>query len=108
MVAVTAFLLEALSTGLSLFISPFIHFEMLWVALPVLLNFLFTEYFQEKKGTSWGNAMTNGFVAFWVGMDWTRNLIVEYSGLNPDSLFKISLCAFMYSYGILILSLQNV
>ena len=59
----------------SLLIAPIIHKELLWIIVPVYLNWVLTEVYQEKKGTSYGNAIANGFVALWVGIDWARATI---------------------------------
>jgi hypothetical protein len=57
------------------FVIPFKNFEILWVIIPVWINMIFSDFFQEKKGTSIGNALSNGAVMLWVGIDWTRFLV---------------------------------
>ncbi len=59
---------------LSLFTDPFKNFEVLWLIIPIWLNWFFTEWFQEKDGTSFGNAISNGVIVLWVGIDWLRYL----------------------------------
>lgn len=57
---------------LSIFFAPLKNLNMLWILLPVGINWGFTEFYQEKKGTSLGNAITNGVVALLVAVDWLR------------------------------------
>ena len=60
---------------LSIFIGPLKNLEMLWIIVPIWVNWFFTEFFQEKEGTSMGNAVTNGGVMAWVGVDWIRYMV---------------------------------
>lgn len=96
---------EVLFEGLGLFASPFLHPIMLWVVVPILINLFATEIFQERGGTSMGNAMTNGVVAIWVGIDWIRNVMMNYAGATPLFLLKAFLCFFMFVFGIAIIFL---
>lgn len=57
------------------FVLPFKELEILWILIPIWINLFFTDFFQEKRGTSMGNAITNGAVILWVGVDWVRYLI---------------------------------
>lgn len=57
---------------LSIFAAPIKQPEMFWVIIPVWVNWFFTEFFQEKHGTSFGNAVSNGVIAIFAGIDWTR------------------------------------
>ena len=60
---------------IGIFISPLKNLEMLWIIVPIWVNWFFTEFFQEKKGTSLGNAVTNGGIMVWVGIDWIRYML---------------------------------
>ncbi len=88
-----------------LFAAPFTNPQMLWIIIPVYLNWLFTEFYQEKKGTSFGNAITNGFVALWVGIDWTRttvDLLLDKTIKSGGGFVKIGVALLMGIYGIFI------
>ena len=55
-----------------LFAVPFANLEMLWIIIPTYLNWIFAEFFQEKRGTSLGNAISNATIVLWVAIDWSR------------------------------------
>ncbi len=55
-----------------LFAAPFTNLETLWIIIPTYLNWIFAEFFQEKKGTSLGNAISNATIVLWVAIDWSR------------------------------------
>ena len=57
---------------LSIFAAPIKELEMLWLIVPIWINWFFTEFFQEKHGTSFGNAVSNGAIAILASIDWTR------------------------------------
>ncbi len=59
---------------LSIFAAPIEEPEMFWIIIPIWINWFFTEFFQEKHGTSFGNAASNGAIAILAGVDWTRYL----------------------------------
>ncbi len=98
------FLNDFLYPWLSLFASPFKNFDMLWVTIPVILNWIFTEFYQEKKGTSLGNAIANGIVVLWVGIDWSRTAVNTYvkQGIPLDAGFftKVSIAVLVLVYGL--------
>ncbi len=73
--------------------------EMLWILVPIYLNWVFTDYFQERKGTDFGNAMTNGVVTVWVGMDWIRQTLKL--GISAP---KIVISALFIIYGLIIMA----
>ena len=56
----------------ALFIAPIGNLEMLWIIIPIYLNWIFSEFFQEKRGTSLGNAISNATIVLWVAIDWSR------------------------------------
>ena len=45
---------------------------MFWIIIPIWINWFFTEFYQEKKGTDFGNAVSNGAIAILAPIDWTR------------------------------------
>jgi len=69
------FIWELFKIWLGIFVSPLKNLEMLWIIIPIWLNWVFAEFFQEKKGTSLGNAISNGGVLIWVGIDWIRYVV---------------------------------
>lgn len=78
--------------------------DLLWLIIPVWLNWLITEYFQERKGTSYGNAVTNGFVMFWVGLDSTRTIVENYAQKAVSvSLASVVMVIMMFGYGTLVM-----
>jgi len=89
---------------LSLFAAPFADLNLLWVVIPVYIGWLFNEFYQEKIGTSFGNAITNGAVLIWIAVDWARTatgfLGTDVLGLT---LFKFVLCMIAVSAGIFII-----
>src|SRR4030042_608140 len=56
----------------TMFLLPFQNTDMLWVLVPVWLGWFFAEFYQEKTGTSMGNAMSNAVIVFWGSIDWFR------------------------------------
>ena len=90
---------------LYMFIAPLENLNMLWILFPVLINWAVTEFYQEKKGTSIGNAITNGVVALLVGMDWIRtatgDLANERITLSVFGTYLI-ISLLMISYGLFI------
>ncbi len=74
--------------------------ELLWLIIPVWLNWLLTEYFQERKTTGYGNAITNGFTMFWVGLDSARTIVNEYvkKGLAVSTI-HFGMVAILLGYG---------
>ena len=99
MVEVLALITQILLEGLGLFSSPIFHLEMLWIVVPVILSWFFAEFFQEKLGTDMGNAISNGVVALWCGIDWTRNLMTQFSGFDMGFIIKEGLCILLFIYG---------
>jgi hypothetical protein len=97
------FLWDLFKEWIFIFISPKENFEILWIIIPIWITFIFTEIFQEKKGTGLGNAVTNGVVLLWVGIDWIRYLIRNYSSgliiFDYTLVLKFFLCAFLLFLG---------
>ena len=59
----------------AIFVAPFTNPDMLWILIPIWVGWIFADFFQEKKGTSLGNAISNGVLALWAGLDWIRTSI---------------------------------
>jgi hypothetical protein len=99
------YILTILQAWISLIVAPIKDTNMLWVVIPIYLTWIFTEFFQEKKGTSLGNATSNSVVVLWAAIDWSRTSV----NLFKDSLitiwnliFKIFLSLVIICYGIII------
>ena len=92
---------------LSIFSAPFKQPEMFWIIIPIWVNWFFTEFFIEKYGTSFGNAIGNGVIPILASVDWTRYLyrllsegIIE---LTFGVFLKFSLSVFVFGYGIFVI-----
>lgn len=59
---------------LSIFAAPIKEPEMFWIIVPIWINWFFTEFFIEKHGTSFGNAIGNGVIPILASVDWARYL----------------------------------
>ena len=59
---------------LSIFAAPLKEPEMFWIVIPIWVNWFFTEFFVEKYGTTFGNAVSNGAIPILASLDWTRYL----------------------------------
>lgn len=92
-------------TWFKLFFAPFHNMELLWIIIPIYFTWVITDIYQEKKGTSLGNAVTNGAIVLWVAIDWARYLI--RTAQKPDFYFwsGITLSMIMLMYGALIIYL---
>lgn len=80
LVTVGSYFWELLKVWGQLFIAPIQNFQMLWVIIPVYLNWIISELFQEKKGTSTGNAISNAAIVLWASVDWARTSLNFFSG----------------------------
>ncbi len=96
-------LISLFITWLSIFAAPFLHLEMLWIIIPIYLSWIFTDFFQERKGTSIGNAIANGVVVFWVSFDWTRTVVESLAGFSWTIVIKFVLIGLVFMYGLMIL-----
>jgi len=92
---------------LSIFAAPFSEPEMFWIIIPVWVNWFFTEFFMEKHGTSFGNAVGNGVIPILASLDWTRYL---YRLLNERAIsftfpvfLKFMLTVFVFAYGVFVI-----
>lgn len=104
---ILSFIWELTKTWLDLFRAPFMDINMLWVIVPVYLSWFFAEFFQEKRRTSLGNAISNGTIALWVGADWMRTTIrlrtEQALAFNLAFFAKIAMAALMFVYGFFII-----
>jgi hypothetical protein len=93
----------------TIFVVPFINSDMLWLLVPIWIAWFFAEFFQEKKGTSLGNAMSNAVVILWGSIDCTRQTIRLISeGVLTSSLDIVGrfvLVALLFTYGLIIVIL---
>jgi hypothetical protein len=96
-------ILSLLLSWFSLFIAPFKNPELLWIIVPIWLAWFFSEFFQEKKSTSFGNAVSNGIVPVWVAIDWTRFLVGTTGRFSWLLAVKFAICAIVFAYGLLII-----
>jgi Na+/H+ antiporter NhaD/arsenite permease-like protein len=76
--------------------------DMLWILIPIYLNWVFIDYFLERKGTGFGHAMTNGIVTLWAGTDWMRQTI-KGSEFGAGTITKIGISISFIIYGLVIM-----
>jgi hypothetical protein len=100
--AITAILWDIATRFGSILAAPIRHPDMLWIIVPIYINWIFTDYLQERKGTDFGNAITNGVIQLWVGVDWIRQAVKE---IKFDALFatKAIICIISMFWGLLIM-----
>lgn len=91
---------------INLFASPFYHdFRVLWIVIPLYINWIAAEIYLEKKGTSFGHAIFNGFVLLWVGIDWIRvsfELIHEVTKTSFVIRMLLAVAALVYGVTIVV------
>ncbi|MCK4589066.1 MAG: hypothetical protein KAT77_01390 [Nanoarchaeota archaeon] len=88
---------------LLIFAAPFKNLSMLWIIVPIYVNWIFTDFFQERRRTAIGNAITNGAVVLWVSIDWFRTMINSFVSFNLVFLIKSILIAVVLVYGMFII-----
>ncbi len=98
-----AFFFSLLATWLGIFAAPFREPQMLWIIIPIYLSWIFTDFFQERKGTSIGNAIANGVVVFWVSIDWTRTVISSMGQFSWALVVQFVIIGLVFMYGLMIL-----
>jgi uncharacterized membrane protein YgcG len=93
----------------TIFASPFLNLTMLWVLVPVWLGWFFAEFFQEKVGTSMGNAISNATIVLWGSIDCTRQTLSLMSDGTVSAFWDIfsrfALISVIFLYGIIIITL---
>jgi hypothetical protein len=98
-----------ISQWLALFWAPVMNPDMLWIIVPIYISWIITEIFQEKRDTSFGNAISNGVIVLWVGIDWVRTTVrlFDEGVIATNSAFyaKIALGSMVFMYGLLIMYL---
>ncbi|MEK6807720.1 MAG: hypothetical protein AABX75_01695 [Nanoarchaeota archaeon] len=111
---IAGILIDLLSRWGSLFAAPLKDYNLLWIIVPIYLNWIFSEFYQEKKGTSFGNAITNGATMLWVGIDWMRTTVnaflagsATFDGIFAAKVF-LSLLALAYALAIIIAGIKTM
>jgi hypothetical protein len=93
----------------TIFVIPFKNWDMLWLLVPVWIAWFFAEFYQEKVGTSRGNAITNAVVVIWGSIDCTRQtarLIASKAITSGLQIFtRFALIAVIFAYGLIIVNL---
>ncbi len=93
----------------TLFVAPFHQADMLWLLIPIWATWFFAEFFQEKHGTSMGNAITNAVVVLWGSVDSTRQTIhqITIGALTSvaEMIARFTIIAVILGYGITIVVL---
>ncbi len=99
-----SYFLSLFNTWLNLITTPFTttKSDILWIIVPIYMSWILAEYYQEKAGTSIGNAISNGFVGLWVGIDWARKIVPAF---KPTTVFvgQAFITLFMFAYGLLVI-----
>ena len=98
---------DAFFSWLWLFGAPIKDANILWIIIPIYVSWFFTEFFQEKKGTGFGNAITNGAVCIWVAIDWFRHITNGLTDGLIDTDYtlyvKYGFSAFILIFGIIVI-----
>mgnify|MGYP001577916525 CR=1 FL=1 len=80
---------------------------MFWIIIPIWINWFFTEFFMEKHGTSFGNAIGNGVMPILASIDWTRYLYRLFSDgvirLTFGIFLKFLLSIIVFAYGVFVI-----
>ncbi len=101
------FLWKYLVIWASLFVAPYHNLETLWIIIPIYISWVLAEFFQEKRSTSFGNAISNGGVMLWVGIDWLRYLsrmLAEGTiKFGWQTIFKYTVAVIVLGYGLTII-----
>jgi hypothetical protein len=107
MVDAVGYIVNLFLTWLGIFAAPAQDLNMLWLLIPVYISWIFTDFYQERKGTSLGNAITNGIVPLWAGVDWGRTTVQLISSgkipLDMSAAVKFVIIASMLAYGLVII-----
>ncbi len=107
--SVLSYIWDLTYTWVYTLIISFTSLETVWIIVPIWLSWFFAEFFQEKQGTSFGNAISNGVIPFWVGIDWVRQITSQL--LNAQITFgrltlgKYFLSVLIMAYGLTIIIL---
>ncbi len=85
----------------NLFIAPSSNYEIFKILVPVYIGLFLAELFQEKKGTSRGNAMTNAVIVLWGGVDFF--IINAKDGMGSADIAKLVIALAIILYGVYII-----
>ncbi len=93
----------------TIFTAPFLNPDMLWIIVPVWISWFFSEFFQEKSGTSMGNAISNSLIVIWASIDCARQTIKLISagevGGSFDIFLRFFIISLLFLYGAMVLAL---
>jgi hypothetical protein len=93
----------------TIFVTPFTTLDMLWLLVPIWLGWFFAEFFQEKVGTSMGNAISNSVIIIWGSIDCARQtvrLMGEGTLVSTlDIIIRFFIIAVLLGYGVAIIVL---
>src|SRR3989344_1691334 len=98
---------------LAIFAAPFEEHEMFWILIPIWATWFITEFFQEKHGTDFGNAISNGAIALFASVDWTRYIYRLYAdGIIQLTFgvflkFFVALCVMVYGFYVIYLGVKR-
>lgn len=82
----------------------FKDFSLAYALIPIYMNWIASDYFQERRRTTLGNAATNGFAGFWVCIVWVREAYIKV-GITDEALpffAKLFMASIMFIYAFLI------
>jgi len=102
LLSILAFVWDLFTDWLFLWIAPIKNFEALWILIPIYIAWILTEFWQEKNRTSFGNAIANGVIPLWAGIDWSRYLVHSLrdgAPLNGNMYLKFLVCFLAFLYG---------
>ena len=108
-----SFFWDLLKTWLYTLGVSFANLSTVWIITPIWISWFFAEFFQEKEGTSFGNAISNGVVPLWVGIDWIRQITGQLmqSGITFSALvfgkYLISAIVIIYGFTIIVGGIQG-
>lgn len=87
-----------------LFYVPFTQINIIWIIIPIYVNWIISEIWQEKRFTAYGNAISNGVIVLWVGIDWGRRLTEALQeGTDSHVAVKLVITFLMLLYGLVII-----
>lgn len=91
---------------LLIFAAPFEEPEMFWIMIPIWISWFFAEFFNEKHGTSAGNAISNGIIPIIASIDWIRYLFRLLSdgtlSFTLEIFLKFVLSIAVFVYGVFV------
>ena len=106
LVSIVTFLGARFKEWVLIFIAPVypkIEPDILWIIIPIWINFLIAELYLEKHGTTIGNAIQNGLVAALVGVDWIRYLMRSGAPMDQILGIKYAISVVVLVYGCIVI-----